>query len=49
MEDVTKKLQKLVAQRRTQNVVYDHKEYNPYARKQKSTSFESYNSSNSAE
>lgn len=42
MDEITKKLQKIVAQRRLEKVVYNHNDHNRYARKAKSTSFDSY-------
>jgi len=45
MEDITKKLQKMVQARKRPIVVYKQGEINPYARKRTSTSTESYYSS----
>lgn len=47
MDEVTIKLQKMIAQRQKKPVVYNHLEHKAYARKQKSTSFDSYYSSSS--
>jgi len=43
MKDTTKKLQKLVASRKTKKVVSESKDFNPYRRSTTSSSTDYYN------